>query len=377
MLRTLGNIFWLGIKELFSLGRDGALVFLIIFSMTHFVYSPAKEVKMDVDHASIAVVDEDHSLLSRHILQAFMPPLFRRAAEIPVEQIDDAMDRGRYTFVIDIPPNFERDFKHGRSPAIQVNVDATAMSEAGRGAIYIQEILAREASYAIHRTEKTDQPPPFNVVVRGKFNPNFTFAWFISVMQVVNSVTMLALFLAGAAVIREREHGTLEHLLAMPLRPSEIMLAKICSNSLVIVVAAVLSLVLVIKGVLGVPIAGSLMLFAGGVAIYLFSITSLSIMIATQVSSMPQFGLLALPAFIVLSLLSGSMTPFESMPENLQRVMQFAPSTHFVSFAQAVLYRGAGFDLVWKDCAMIAALGLVFFAVALLRFRQMLVQIQA
>jgi ABC-2 type transport system permease protein len=301
-------------QRAFSLGRDGALVFLIIFSLTHFVYSPAKEVKMDVDHASIAVVDEDHSLLSQRILQALMPPLFRTAAEISVEQIDDAMDRGRYTFVIDIPPNFERDFKHGRRPTIQVNVDATAMSEAGRGAIYIQEILAREASYVVHRTEKADEPL-FNVVVRGKFNPNFTFAWFISVMQVVNSVTMLALFLAGAAVIREREHATLEHLLAMPLRPSEIMLAKIWSNSLVIVSAAVLSLILVIKGVLGVPIAGSLALFAGGVAIYLFSITSLSIMIATQVSSMPQFGLLALPAFIVLSLLSGSMTPFESMPE--------------------------------------------------------------
>lgn len=376
MWRALGNILWLGIKELFSLGRDGALVFLIIFSLTHFVYSPAKEVKMDVDHASIAVVDEDHSLLSQHILQAFMPPLFRTAAEISVEQIDDAMDRGRYTFVIDIPPNFERDLKHGLRPTIQVNVDATAMSEAGRGALYIQEILAQEASYLIHRTQKTDEPS-FNVVVRGKFNPNFTFAWFISVMQVVNSVTMLALFLAGAAVIREREHGTLEHLLAMPLRPSEIMLAKIWSNSLVIVSAALLSLILVIKGVLGVPIAGSLALFAGGAAIYLFSITSLSIMIATQVSSMPQFGLLALPAFIVLSLLSGSMTPFESMPENLQRVMQFSPSTHFVRFAQAVLYRGASFDLVWKDCAMIAALGLVFFAVALMRFRQMLVQVQA
>jgi len=96
--------------------------------------------------------------------------------------------------------------------------------------------------------------------------------------------------------------------------------------------------------VLGVSIAGSLALFAGGVAIYLSSITSLSIMIATQVSSMPQFGLLALPVFIILGLLSGGMTPLESMPENLQKIMQLSPSTHFVSFAQAVLYRGAGFS---------------------------------
>jgi len=375
MRRMIANIFWLGGKELFSLKRDAALVFLIIFSLTHFVYSPAKDVNMDVDHASIAVVDEDRSVLSQHIVEAFMPPLFLRAAEISVEGIDDAMDRGKYTFVIDIPPNFERDLKHGRRPTTQVNVDATAMAIAGRGAVYVQDILAQEIYYTINHTEKSPAPQ-FNLVVRGKFNPNFTFAWFISVMQVVNSITMLALFLAGAAVIREREHGTLEHLLAMPLRPTEIMLAKIWANSLVIVSAAVLSLIVVVKWALGVPIAGSLALFAGGAAVYLFSITSLSIMIATQVSSMPQFGLLALPTFIILSLLSGSTTPLESMPETVQRVMQFSPSTHFVSFAQAVLYRGAGFDVVWKDCAVIAALGLLFFGVALVRFRRMVAQLQ-
>ncbi len=202
------------------------------------------------------------------------------------------------------------------------------------------------------------------------------FAWFVSVMQVVNSVTMLALFLVGAAVIREREHGTLEHLLAMPLRPLEIMLAKVWANALVIVTAAVLSLTIVVKFALGVPIAGSVVLFAGGVALYLFSVASLSIMIATRVTSMPQFGLLALPTFIVLYLLSGSTTPLESMPPRLQQIVQFSPSTHFVSFAQAVLFRGAGFNAVWMDCAAIAALGLVFFAMALMRFRQMLVQVQ-
>lgn len=373
---VLGNILWLGIKELFSLKRDAALVFLIMFSLTHFVYGPAKDVKMDVDHASIAVVDEDHSVLSQRILDAFMPPLFLNAAQIQVEAIDDAMDKGRYTFVIDIPPNFERDLKHGRRPTIQVNVDATAMAEAGRGAVYIQDVLSQEISYAIHHTERSSAPQ-FKLVVRGKFNPNFTFAWWVSVMQVVNSVTMLALFLAGAAVIREREHGTLEHLLAMPLRPSEIVFAKIWANGLVIVTAAVLSLIVVVEWVLAVPLAGSLALFTVGAALYLFSITSLSIMIATEVNSMPQFGLLALPVFMILYLLSGSTTPMESMPETLQKIMQLSPSTHFVSFAQAVLYRNAGLDMVYPDCLAIAALGLLFFCVALMRFRRMLVQVQA
>jgi ABC-2 type transport system permease protein len=376
MLRSAANILWLGVKELFSLRRDPALVGLMVFSMTVFVYSPAKDVTMDVDHASIAVVDEDHSVLSGRIFDAFAPPLFLRAHEIPVEAIDDAMDRGQYTFVIDIPPNFERDLKHGRRPNVQVNVDATAMAQAGRGADYIQQILENEISYGLYRSEISTKPP-INLVIRGKYNPNFTYAWFVSAMQVVNSVTMLALFLVGAAVIREREHGTLEHLLAMPLRPLEIMLAKVWANALVIVASALLSLTIVVKVALGVPIAGSLILFAGGVALYLFSIASLSIMISTQVSSMPQFGLLALPTFIILYLLSGSTTPLESMPVRLQQIVQFSPSTHFVSFAQVVLFRGAGLDAVWMDCTAIAALGLLFFGVALVRFRRMLVRVQA
>ena len=114
---------------------------------------------------------------------------------------------------------------------------------------------------------------------------------------------------------------------------------------------------LAIKDVLGVLITGSLALFAGGVAINLFSIVSMSIMFAAQVSSMPQFGLLVLPFFIILSLL-GSTTPRERKSERLQRIPQFSPSTHFVSFAQAILCRGAGLDVVWQDCGVIAALGL-------------------
>lgn len=104
------------------------------------------------------------------------------------------------------------------------------------------------------------------------------------------------------------------------------------------------------KRVLGVSVAGSLAPLAGGVAIYLSSIISLSIMIVTQVSSMSRFALLVLSVFIILSLL-GSTTPLESMPETLQRMMQFSRSAHFISFAQAALYRGAGFDVVWWDCA--------------------------
>lgn len=91
---------------------------------------------------------------------------------------------------------------------------------------------------------------------------------------------------------------------------------------------------------------------------------------------MPQFGLLALPVLVIMYLLSGGMTPLESMPIWLQDVMQLAPSTHFVAFSQAVLYRAAGIEIVWPQLLALAAIGIGYFLVALWRFRKMLVTIQ-
>ena len=189
-------------------------------------------------------------------------------------------------------------------------------------------------------------------------------------MGLINSVTMLAIVLAGAAVIREREHGTMDHLLVMPLRPFEIAMAKIWANGLVITVAVALSLVLVVRMLLAIPIAGSVPLFLVGVVIYLFFATAVGIYLGTLARSMPQLGLLFFLVVLPMNMLSGANTPLESMPPFLRTVMQASPSTHFVSFAQAILYRGAGFDVVWPKFAAVALIGGVFLALALLRFRR-------
>lgn len=375
MRRSLGNIYRLGIKEWFSLSRDLVLIFLIVYAFTYEVYGPAKNVSMEVENASVAIVDEDHSLVSQRVRDAFLPPFFLKPADIAIGEIDRAMDAGRYTFVIDIPPEFQRNLERGRGPALQVNVDATAMSQAGRGAEYIQAIAEREIADAAGHQGKA-VGPPVHPVVRVRYNPNLISAWFMGVVQIVNSITLLAIFLCGAAVIREREHGTIEHLLVMPLRPVEIMLAKIWANGVVIVAGAMVALVLVVEWGLQAPLAGSLTLFLGGTILYVFAITALGIVLATLVRSMPQFGLLALPVYIVLHLLSGGMTPMDSMPPALQRIMYISPSTHFVSFAQAVLYRGAGLDVIWPECLVIAVQGLVFFSIALARFRRMVIHLQ-
>ncbi len=375
MLASLSNITRLGIKELKSLWADKVLLLLIVWAFTGGIYSAAKGVSQEMKNAPIAIVDEDRSPLSRRIAGAFTPPYFKPAANIAFPAMDRALDQGTYSFVLVIPANFQRDLAAGRHPTIQVNIDATVMSEAFIGAGYIQNIVAGEtAEYLTGRRESA--PPPVRLTTRVRFNPNLTGFWFGGVMETVNNVNMLTIILVGAAFIREREHGTLEHLLVMPIRPFEIMLAKVWANGLAVLIGATFALAVMIERVMQVPIAGSLPLFLCGAALYLFSAASIGIFLGTLARSMPQFGLLVLLTIIPLQLLSGGVTPRESMPDLVQNIMAFTPITYFVSLAQGILYRGAGLSVVWPDFLAISAIGAVFFLAALLRFRRAVTQTQ-
>lgn len=344
------------------------LLALVAYSFSLAIIAQSQSSSQEVHNASIAVVDEDHSELSRRITHAFLPPYFQTPQLIAERDVVPLMNAGRYTFVIDIPPHFERDVLGGREPGLQINVDATAMVQAGLGAGYLQQIITTEIDNFLSHTEGTPLTP-VNLDVRIAFNPNVETSWFSSVMGVINSITMLAIVLAGAAVVREREHGTMDHLLVMPLTPFEIAISKIWANSLVILVAVALSLYFVLRGFLHIPLQGSIPLFLVGVAIYLFFATAIGIFLGTIARSMPQLGLLYLLVYMPLAMLSGANTPLESMPPWLATALQISPTVHFVSFAQAILYRGAGFSIVWPEFAIVAAIGGVFLGLALWRFR--------
>ncbi len=372
-MRSISNIFWLGTKELRSFLHDFVLIGLVIYAFSFAVIATAQSNSQELQNASIAMVDEDHSELSRRVAHAFMPPMFQPPKLIAERDIVPLMNGGKYTFVVDIPPKFEQDVVGGRHPEIQVDVDATAMVQAGLGSGYAQEIITTEISNFLSNIEGVP-PSPVNLVVRIAFNPNVTTAWFTSVMGIINSVTMLAIIMSGAAIIREREHGTMDHLLAMPLTPFEIAMSKVWANGLVITVAVGLSLYVVVRTILSIPIAGSIPLFMVGVVIYLFFATAIGIFLGTVTHSMPQLGLLYMLVCIPMNMLSGSNTPLESMPPWLSTTMQASPSTHFVSFAQSILYRGAGFEVVWPQFLVVALIGGLFFGLALLRFRSVAAQ---
>jgi len=368
-MTTLMNIFWLGLKEIRSLLSDTVMVVFVIYAFTLAIQVQATGTSSEVNNASIAFVDEDQSALSKEVFNAFYPPRFQHPHHIAASELQDAMDRGRFMFVVSIPPRFERDLRAGRNPTIQVNIDATAMQQAGIGAGYIRSITNDRIATFLKRTEVTG-PKPVELIVRRLFNPNAVSSWFKSIVAIINQISLLTVILTGAAVIREREHGTLEHLLVMPLTAFEIAMAKVWANGLVILLATAASLFLIVQMVLKVPFAGSVVLWFAGVVLYLFFATALGIFLGTISRSMAQFALLIILVIVVLMLLSGGSTPVESMPQWLQALTYFLPARHFVSFSQVIIYRGGGLAAVWQEFAMVGGIGLAFFVYSLSLFRK-------
>ena len=279
------------------------------------------------------------------------------------------MEGGHNTDALVIPPKFQRDVLEGRAPALQLNVDATRMGQAFTGSGYVQQIVLEEVNEFVKRY-RGKQTLPVELELRARFNPNLDKSWFGSLVQIINQITMLSIILTGAALIREREHGTIEHLLVMPVTPTQIMLSKVWSMALVVLVSAFLSLNIMVRGVLDVPVEGSLALFFTGAALSLFATTSMGVFLATLARNMPQFGMLMMLTIMPLQMLSGGSTPRESMPEFVQNIMLLAPTTHFVELGQAILYRGAGLSVVWPPFLALALIGTALFYLSAVRFRK-------
>lgn len=367
-MRAALNTFWLIGKELKSILGDPLMVVLIFWSFFFAVMMEAGGASDVVHNASIAIIDEDQSPLSRQIAGALMPPWFQAPVYMDAGPAMAAMDRGEVMFVLDLPPDFAADAIAGRAPSVQLLADATAVSQAGLGADYIANIVRDEARSFLGQP---DAPPSgLQLDLRRAFNPNGDPVWFKSLSSLLNQLSLLTIVLTGAAMLREREHGTIEHLMVMPISPVEVALSKVLAVMIIVLVAFVGSLLVVVQGLLGVPVAGSVPLLVAGAAIYLWAAAAIGMLLGTLAHSMAQFALLIIMAIMPVIVLSGGLSSIESQPDAVQRLTFFLPSRHFLSFAQAVAFRGAGFSSIWPQLALIIGLGAAFFVASLARFRR-------
>jgi len=367
-VRQLSHVYHLAVKELIGLAHDTVVLAFFTYAFTVQIVVFSRGAALELRNATIAIVDEDHSTLSARIRDSFQEPDFQRAVVLAPDEVDRALDAGRYTFVIDAPPRLEADVLARRTPAIQVLVDATAIGQAVVGAASIRRIVEDEVGRYVQRDASAGQPA-VGQAVRVTVNPNRDSRWLMGVMELAMTITMLAIVLPAAALLREREHGTIGRLLVMPLTPWEIVAAMVCANTVVLLLSAVVCLWGIVVALLHVPVRGSIALFLGGTLLFEIATAGLGVFLATFVRTVPQLALLATIVMVPMMFLSGGWTPREAMPPLLQAGMQLSPLTHYVDLIGAVVFRSAGLGLVWPSLAKMAALGATLVAVATARFR--------
>jgi ABC-2 type transport system permease protein len=366
------NIYYLGCKELMSLWRDPILIGFIVFAFTVTIYVAAMAESDTLHKATISIVDEDQSELSKRIIELFHPPYFNTPNITDLHHLDERMNASLDSFSIIIPIHFERDVLAGKRPAIQLNIDATRISQALTGNKHIQQLILDEIGAFLQKQSLKGISLPVDISYRVLFNPDMNVRWYGGLRQLIDIITLLSIVLSGAALIREREYGTVEHLLVMPVTSFEIMLSKIWPIQLVVLVLTFFSLEFVIKLVISMPIEGSVFLFMIGVFLVLFATSSLGIFLGTFARSMPQFALILIMIVLPLQILSGTVTPRESMPTFIQNIMLITPNTNFVMLSQSILYRGAGLEAVWPQFLYLFLIGAALFLISLSRFRSTL-----
>ncbi len=374
-LRQLGVMI---VKELRQLWRDRVLFAFIAFIFTGNIALSAGEEGSELRRARLLVHDADHSAASRELIHRFRPPYFAVAGEVArAEDGVRALDHGQATVLLGIPPRFGAELQAGQATAVQILVDATHASTGYLAAAYGARITAGFAGEQGARTlarqgAGVEALPAIEHRPRVWFNPVLNEAWFATISELLTMITVACILLPAAALVREKERGTIDQLLVSPLTPTQILLAKTIAMTLVTLTGTLVAYFGVMRPLFGVPARGSLVLFFALTALYAFTASGLGLVAATFTRRTGQVGMLALLIVMPVVMLSGIRTPWESMPGWLRAAMTLSPLHHLIEIAYGILLRGAGLAVLWDHVLAMAGLGALLFAAGVWRFRRQL-----
>jgi ABC-2 type transport system permease protein len=361
-------------KELSQLVRDRPILFFVVWAFTGAVYTGGHGISAEIHNYPLAVLDLSRSAASRELVSRFRAPYFKIVGYPRSDaELVRLLDGGRASLAIVIPPDFER--RAERSGArFQVISDGSQSTSATIAGAHIAGIAG---GYGVELLERRlgaagrGRLPQVDARIRVEYNPNLDETWFSGLLEVLNQVTMIAMLLAAAAMVREREHGTVEHLLVSPLRPAELFAAKVVPVVALVPLAALGSVFGIVHGVFETPIRGSVALFYAVTVVYVFAMASLGLAIATVARNLGQAMLLLLLVMYPMMLLSGAFTPPESLGSLMRYASLLSPARHYVDFGYQVLFKGNGLADVWPDIAGILALGVALFALSVRRFARL------
>jgi ABC-2 type transport system permease protein len=367
-LRRLRVMTW---KELLQLFRDTALTVFFLYSFTGDIYIAASGVSMQLKNAAIATLDGDRSDASRELLSRFQPPYFRPIGELAAARDSiTLLDDAGAMAVLDIPPRFQERLQRGEQVSVQLQVDTTNSVLGFLASSYGAQIVGKYGLEAATRREGLGgiAGPVLQADTRIWYNPNQNDAWFMGISELLTVVTLFAILLPAAAMVREKERGTIEQLMVTPLSAFQILFPKVIAMTLVILGGSAIALFGILGPVFHVPMRGSLLTFFLITALYVFTTAGLGLLAATVARNLAQVGMLTVVILMPMLLLSGAWTPPEAMPDWMRILAYISPLHYFLDAAYGILLKGAGMDLLWDSVLAMATLGVCVFALGMGRF---------
>ena len=363
-------------KEYLQLLRDSVLLVFIVYAFTVDIYLAASGVTLQLNHAATVVRDLDHSQASRELISRFQAPYFRFDGMLTSDaQGQQLLDDGQAMLVLDLAPGFESDLQHGRQTALQMQVDTTNSVLGFLASSYAAQIVG---SYGLETALAQAGLGGGNVAAlplienrtRVWYNPNQNDAWFMGLSELLNIITVFAILLPAAAMVREKERGTVEQLLVSPLSPFLIMFPKVLAMTSVILAGSALSLFGVLLPLFALPAKGSLALFFLMTAAYVFTTAGLGLFAATVARNLAQVGMLTILILAPMLFLSGAWTPPEAMPPWLRGLMYVSPLHYYIDIAFGIMLKGQTARELLPLIGGMLTLGGAVFGFGLYRFRR-------
>lgn len=363
------------IKEFIQMRRDrltfAMMVVMPIVQLLLFGFA----INTDVKHLSTIVFDQSLQQEGRDLLSAFQASEYFNIKYVAknYQEVTEAIEDGTAKVGVIIPPDYTDNIKHGRSAAVQVIVDASDSMAASSaisaaqliGQIRSQEILLKQMQGSLGKQVVS----PIDIRIRPWYNPDFISAFYMvpGILGII--LTMTLVMITSMAIVREREHGTLEQLIVTPLKSHELMLGKIIPYIFVGYVQVTLALV-VGSLVFDVPMKGSIALLYGLTTLFIIASLSLGVLISTSAKTQMQAMQMSFFIFLPSVLLSGFMFPREAMPQLFYQLGHLLPLTFYLEILRAIVLKGIGINFLWSQIFALIVYILVALSISIMKFQK-------
>lgn len=363
------------VKEFIQMRRDrltfAMMVGIPLIQLTLFGYA----INSDPRHLPTAVLSADQSAFGRAIVAGLETSSFFRvtATAADAATLDRLLARGAVQFAVEIPAGFGRDLIRGERPALLVMADATDPSATGNAVAALERIVEGALAPLLEGplASRARGPPPVELRVHRRYNPETLTQYNIVPGLIGTILTMTMIIMTALAMTRERERGTMETLLAMPVRPVEVMAGKLAP---LVLVGGIQVLVIVgaARLLFGVPMEGDPLALLAGLMVFIVANLAVGFLFSTVARNQLQAMQMSFFFFLPSILMSGFMFPFRGMPGWAQVVGEALPLTHFLRVVRGVMLKGSGFAETWPE--MLPMLGFLLAAavLAMARYRQTL-----